>query len=550
MMANSDIVSEELLSEPTEAYVNPPPDCMRFFRHGLKNQLLVAAVTPSDEFPRGFTISDIQQWINQQGCEGWFVFEDAVTLLSREIKRLEHQKEYILAEQKDCSIEVMVATDRMSAWIRISPAYGGMPLSKELLDRSLEEKNVRFGINAVLVQTILSEGSCEKELIATGTPPVRGEDAEFEQLVKESDHKGAPQERADGSVDYKDLGLWISVSKGTPLLRRIPPTPGTPGTGVDGKPIQAIPGADRSLVSGAGAATSKEDPNVILATRIGRPFFMENSAQVDPTLEIDAVDPSTGNVIFEGNILVRGAVEAGYTVSAGQDLTILDTVEGAHLSAGRNMTLLTGVYGRNSSEIKVKGNLEARFLNDCRIECEGNVEVADLISYCMVECDGAIYLGKGGGKGQIYGGRIRALKEIQAQILGSVSETATFIEVAPSRALLLNRDRVGKEMDAIQNDLAIIGKNIRTLKTDSEGADNAQINKLAAKAASLAEKFEEEKKSLEEIQKKIDISEKGRIRAGQVHGGVSLHIGSLREMISEERSDLNFQPPIQQKTNN
>jgi hypothetical protein len=44
-----------------------------------------------------------------------------------------------------------------------------------------------------------------------------------------------------------------------------------------------------------------------------------------------------GNVIFDGNIIVWGAVESGYTVRAGRDLTILDTVEGADLTAGKDL---------------------------------------------------------------------------------------------------------------------------------------------------------------------------------------------------------------------
>jgi uncharacterized protein (DUF342 family) len=527
----------------------PMPGCIQFFRNGLNNQLLVAALSPSKEFRTGLAINDVKKWIGQQGCEDWYVFEETILLLSRELRRLENQKEYIVAEKKDCEIEVIVAPDRLNAWIRVSPAYGGTPLTEELLMRRLEEKNVRFGIDGEQVQKILNEGWCEREPIATGIPSIPGEPAQFEQLVKESDHKGAPQERTDGSVDYKDLGLWISVVKETPLLKRIPPTIGTPGTGVDGKSIAAAPGADRSLLPGAGAVTSKDDPNVIIASRVGRPLFLENSVQVDPTLELDSVDPSTGNVIFDGNILIRGAVEAGYTVSAGQDLTILDTVEGAHLSAGRNLSLLTGVYGKNTSELKAKGNLEARFLSDCRIQCDGNLEVSDLISYCTVECDGSVFLGKSGGRGQAYGGRIRALKEIHTQILGSVSETATLIEVGPSKTLLLSRDKIKKEMDAIENELAIIGKNIRLLKSNTAGTDNDRINDFAVKAATLAEKFEEHKISLEDIDKKIEISERGKIRAAQVHRGVVLHVGSKTEIISEETTDLYLQPALEKMKN-
>ncbi len=466
--------------------------------------------------------------------------------LSRELRSLDTKKDYIVAERKDCAIEVIVAPDRLHAWICVSPAVGGEPLTETRIHRSLEEKQVCFGIDKDQIQQILNAGWCDKTLIAEGIAPIPGEKALFEKLVQESSHKGVPQERADGSVDYKDLGLFLSVGQGTPLLKRIPPTPGTPGTGIDGNTVAAVSGADRSLVHGAGAALSKEDPNVIVATRVGKPFFLENSVQVDPTLEVDMVNPSTGNVIFDGNILVKGAVEAGYTVSAGQDLTILDTVEGANLSAGRNLSLLTGVYGRNRSELRAKGNLEARFLSDCYVQCEGNLEVMDLISYSTVECDGSVFLGKSGGRGQAYGGRIRSLKEVQAQILGSVSETATVIEVAPSKALLLARDKTKKELDATLNDLAIIEKNILALQSNPDAIDSARIKNLENKSAALLELMEKQKHSLEEIQKKIDISERGKIRAAQVHRGVTLRVGLKRELISEDTSDLYLQPPIEQ----
>jgi uncharacterized protein len=527
----------------------PVPNCIQFIKKGLHDQQLVAAVSPSDEFHAGLAIKDVHAWISAQGCSNWFLHEDAISQLAREIRRLKDKKEYLVAEQKDCQIEVIVAPDRLNAWIRIAPAFGGEPLTEELLMKRLEENHVCFGLDTEKIHQILDVGSCEKELIAKGIPPIPGEKAKFVELVQESEHKGVPQERSDGSVDYKDLGLYRSVAKGTPLLKRIPPTAGAPGTGVNGSPVPAPAGGDRFLVPGAGAITSKDDPNILIAARVGQPFYQDNSVRVDPTLEIDTVDPSTGNVIFDGNILVRGSVEAGYTVSAGQDLTILDTVEGANLSAGRNMVLLTGVYGKNKSELRATGSLEARFLSDCRVQCDGNIEISDLISYCTVECDGSLFLGKAGGRGQAYGGKIRALKEIHAQILGSVSETATLIEVAPSRALILNQEKMKKEMDAIRNEREIVEKNIKSLKSrPGEAQDDAlRIKEFMAKGLALGQKLEELKNSIDEIQKRIDISEKGRIRASQAHRGVTLHIGSLKELISEETTDLYMHAPVEKK---
>ena len=63
----------------------------------------------------------------------------------------------------------------------------------------------------------------------------------------------------------------------------------------------------------------------------------------------------------------------------------------------------------------------------------------------------------------------------------------------------------------------------------------------------LIGKIEVQQLTMEEIQKKIDISERGKIRASQVHRGVSLRVGSIRETSGEETTDLYLQPAIQQK---
>jgi hypothetical protein len=50
-----------------------------------------------------------------------------------------------------------------------------------------------------------------------------------------------------------------------------------------------------------------------------------------------------------------------------------------------------------------------------------------------------------------------------------------------------------------------------------------------------------------EMQKKIEISEKGRIRAAQAHRGVSLRIGQRREVISDLTNDLYLHAAVEKK---
>jgi uncharacterized protein len=521
------------------------PSCIHFHLQGAGNQLLVASVEPSLDFPAGIGPSKIEEWIRNQGCGDWLACDEAILQLAREIRRLEHPKEYIVAERRDCQIEVQVSPDRLKAWIRIVPAFGGEAPNETSIGQALADQHVCFGINKEFIQQIIQEGSCERVLIAEGITPAQGAPAGFEPLVKESEHKGVPQEKENGRVDYKDLGLFISVEKGTPLLKRIPPTAGTSGNGVDGKPIAAPAGKDRALIPGIGTAISKEDPNLVIATRIGQPSYYENSVRVDPTLEVDTVDPSTGNVIFDGNILVRGSVESGFMVKAGQDLTILDTVEGANLTAGKNLLLLTGIYGKNKSEVVAGGNIEARFLSDCRVRCGGNLDVSDLIAHCYVECEGALVLGKRGGKGQAFGGKLVALKGVQAEILGSMSESATVVEVAPSRSLLAQQARADAAMEKVRRDLEFVGKKLKAL--ESAGGEGSNSHDLQARFSVLSEKLEELQDEQERIQKKLAAFDKAKIKAAQAHRGVTLSVGSVRLAVNELTNDVCLQQPVEQK---
>ena len=521
----------------------PIPSSIRFQKKGVDNSLLTVAIDPSGYFPLGIPLKSIQSWIRQQGCESWHQDENAISRFARQARHLEETSEYVLAERKDCCIKVTVSPDRLKAWVVVTQSFGGNPFSETFLKETLEANHVQFGIKEDVLQDISKNGWTEKRLIAEGESPDEGVKAKFVPLVKESDHKGIPQEREDGSVDYKDLGMYLTVSEGTPLLKHFPPTSGTPGTGVDGEPILPLPVNDRVLLPGVGTAISPDDPDVIVATRSGKPFYDDNSVRVDPTLEVNKVDPSTGNVIFDGNIVVWGPVEAGYTVQAGRDLTILDTVEGADLIAGNDITLVTGIYGRGKSKISLKGNLMARFLNDCTIQCGGNIEVTDLMSHCFVECEGALHLGELGGKGQIIGGNIQVLEKALTRIIGSVSEITTRIAVGPSNAFLSRIGRIKEEIEQLQHDLKIIGKQPQSQSKQGRVESVPGFEHMTAKQFALVEKLKALEEEEMELQEKLDSSRNGLIRAEEVYRGAILSVGTLRKTIEDLTTDFCLYQP-------
>ena len=291
----------------------------------------------------------------------------------------------------------------------------------------------------------------------------------------------------------------------------------------------------------------KQIPTSLLPLDRGNPISLTTRCVWIRRLKSTTVGPSTGNVIFEGNIIVRGSVESGYEIKAGQDLTVLDTVEGANLTAGRNMVLLTGIYGKSKSEISAEGNIEARFISDCTVRCGGNIEVSDLIAHCSIECEGMISLGKNGGKGQMYGGRMVATRGVFAHILGSVSETSTLIELAPPRDVIHRLVRIEAQIEAVQKTLEIVEKHLYPPRSTPPDEEDPQVRGYVEKAANLRGTLAELNKEQAVLQEKANASRHARIQAAEAHRGVTLRIGKAREIISELTNGLNFFEPLEEK---
>jgi uncharacterized protein len=152
-------------------------------------------------------------------------------------------------------------------------------------------------------------------------------------------------------------------------------------------------------------------------------------------------------------------------------------------------------------------------------------------------------LGKLGGKGQIIGGTIRALREIQAQIIGSVSELTTRCEVGMSDELLLRADKIKGEIDVTQHDLQEVGKKLQSLWDQGAGTDDPRFKSLSEKEAVFTDILDALQSEEKDIQNKLAASRNGKIRAEQVYRGAELRVGSVRQSIADLTADFClFQP--------
>jgi len=216
-----------------------------------------------------------------------------------------------------------------------------MPLEKEALQRLLTEHNVTYGIIEETLNSLYERPANGRFLIAEGTSPEPSIDEKVE-LHFSLTEEGKPLISEDGTVDYRDLGLFSSVEAGSLLATKHPGVPGKPGYRVNGEEVHPSPPKPVELEAGHGATLSDDGKSVTAATS-GRPICRRSGGRciisVDPQLTIRGdVDLTTGNVKFPGPVKITGNVREAMKVEAAGDVSIGGEVAEAVIDAQGSVT--------------------------------------------------------------------------------------------------------------------------------------------------------------------------------------------------------------------
>lgn len=338
----------------------------------------------------------------------------------------------------DGSFELEVDASCMSALVTLHPPKGGKPVSLAALRRAIADHGIVHGVLEAELAEALAQGEAQTVLIARGTPPTRGTPTRFESLLDRL--KPRAQEIDElAQIDYRDLGSLLLVTPGMPLMRRIPPLPGIDGSNVLGEPVlpEELPDTPFSEEI-AGVEIDPEDPNLLRASIAGSPKLIHQGVQVNPVVEVDAVDLSTGNINFEGSLLVRGDIGATMEVRVTGDVAVNGTMEAALVEAGGTVTIKGGIIGMaeamqdsagGAAHIVCGGDLKARFIANAIISAGKNVEVEREIRQSSIAAGGSVNVGPPNTQQTaIFGGQTRALQSVRAGSIGSPSGVPTLVQ--------------------------------------------------------------------------------------------------------------------------
>lgn len=315
--------------------------------------------------------------------------------------------------------EVQITPDKLEAYLDITYAAGArlkiadqppqtrltvraeavqtvepVPFTTTELVNILNEHGVVYGVDIQAVEQARFHGG--RYLVARGRPLVPGEPGRIEYYFLDETQQARVEEMdAAQRVDFYEHRTIPSVEAGEILARKYPARPGRPGMTVTGEIIPVPETREPQLLVKQGA-TLMESGQVAVALTAGRPILKNSVISVLPIYTVQGdVSLATGNVRFDGHVVVYGNVVDGASVIAGGDVEIHGSVTQGAVQARGNITVHKNVVGSTlvaggkdaiNSEIiyrlrEIKGELESLLLAVVQLRQHPAFGSEDLVRY-------------------------------------------------------------------------------------------------------------------------------------------------------------------------
>lgn len=328
------------------------------------------------------------------------------------------------------------------------PSNKGNLLTKEDIIQTLSKAGIRYGVDETAINLFLKDRKyCTDYILAKATPAIQGHDAAITYHFN-TDLSQKPKTNEDGSVDFHHLDTISHCRKGDLLATLAPADHGKPGIDVCGNVIRPNKVINHILRHGNNIHLS-EDGHKMFSDVDGHVTLTDDRVFVSDTYNIPAdVGASTGDVDYDGNVVVKGNVLTGYTVKAKGDIEVYGVVEGAYLEAGGQIVLRRGMQGMNKGTLKANNNIVSKFIENAEVFAGGYVST-ESIMHSNVSAQGDILVG--GRRGFVSGGKLRSGTMISVKTAGSDMGTSTLLEVGID-------PRISEEFRELEKKLALMNE--------------------------------------------------------------------------------------------
>jgi uncharacterized protein len=384
-------------------------------------------------------------------------------VVSEVVKRADGQRSKLIEWPHGIDLSakpsLAIRPDGLSATVRLRPPRkgGGVPTAEEIVS-FLSGAGVVAGILPEKIERLVAEGVYDTDVVvAEGRAPKQGMPARTE-ILFEGDPGRPYIFRTDGSTDLKELNFVQDRKAGDVLARVLPAEESEDGLSIFGTMVPAATAEGQPEVIPGDNTRYSDDGTEIIALVDGNAFIEGSLVCVEPLVRVDRVNYETGNLHFDGSVIVKERIADGFTIEAGGNVEIGECVGRALVSAGRDVLLKGGMNGDGEGTIKAGGNITSKYIENARISCGGNLRVQELLLNSDFVVGSNLLLR--GRRGELLGGNGVVGKNLWCKQLGSQAEVQTRVSLGIEPTVLhefvnlkVSVEEKGVELDRVRNEI-------------------------------------------------------------------------------------------------
>lgn len=466
-----------------------------------------------------------------------------VDQIGKEPKEYRVSTEKVYAENEYMRLEVNPKKTKVIARF-YPPSNKGKLISREEIMSDLEHNGIRHGIIERNIDIYLKARQfCTDFVIAKATLPIQGKDAKITYHF-EVENTFKPTIKEDGSVDFHRIDNINHIEEGALLATLEPADLGKPGIDVSGEPIKQAKVAVKTLKHGHNIHLS-DDNTKMYSDIAGHVSLTGDKVFVSNTYEVPAdVSTTTGDIMYDGNVHVKGNVITGFKIEAKGDIIVDGVVEGATLIAAGQIVLRRGIQGMNKGILKAGADIVTKFIENSEVTAGGNI-TTDAIMHSKVQAKGDII--STGKRGLIIGGSVLAEGNISMKVAGSTMGTKTLLEISMDPALVEEYQSLDKQIVNMTEEIEKFNRTIgvyanKVKKGEKIPEDKMKQFQIAKKSvALLKDNIKNAEERSEELREEMEAHSHGRIKISSIaYPSVKIVIAGASYFVRSEMHRTQF----------
>ncbi|MEW6202844.1 MAG: flagellar assembly protein A [bacterium] len=350
---------------------------------------------------------------------------------------------------EEWKFKVKLRKEDMEAVLVIVPGSGAQPeINQEFINETLKSNNIVFGIESGIAKSIPAKITITTVIkAAVGKPPVAGKNAVIIERFRDDVNK--------------EQNLF-RVKKGQLIVEKEPAQPGVKGTNVLGETLMPQEGKDIEIQAGINTRLSDDGLKLFAVidgyvSRVKEAYCVIECKEFNPAKE---AFPQMIN--FDGMIKISGDVPRDHTIIAGHHVVVQGNIIASEVVAGGFLQVQGDIQECTNKKVQAAGDMFLVSAKRARLRAGGNIYFSEKAHHCEIITDGGLY-SDGKGSFSLIGGRVVAVRSVEADEFGASDKTQTIIEVGVPLPVRVRYENAVREMEELNRKRLIIEKELRRL---------------------------------------------------------------------------------------